>query len=236
MRQGCREPLTGDQVAPDALVRGDSWREGLAYNGISSRMRAVMRCMETAIEEQALESPRIYAAEALTAFGMRLRGVYPRFVGSEYTTDHHQQAWLYPIPCEDLLNLSMPDGIFDLISTNEVLEHVPSIDRALSEMGRVLRPGGWHYGTVPFRFFADESERRAALSPTGEIIHLMEPEYHGDPMNQGGVLVFELPGWDLIPRAIDAGFSDAFMRLIVSTDNGILAEHVGGALVFCCQR
>lgn len=236
LSHGCREPLTGQQIAPEQLEPGAGWREGLAYAGISSRVRAVMLCMEQQIVAQSLTSPRIYAAEALTAFAMRLRGLYPRFLGSEYTQSDDQRAWLYPIPCEDLQALSMADGMFDLVSSNEVLEHVPSIDEALKELARVLRPGGWHFGTVPFRFFDEKSQRRAMLSDTGELVHLMEPEYHGDPMNSGGVLVFELPAWDLIPRALDAGFSDAFMRLMISSENGVLAEHIGGVLVFCCQK
>lgn len=77
---------------------------------------------------------------------------------------------------------------------------------------------------------------RAALIAHGGLIHHMEPQYHGDPMNEGGVLVFELPGWDLITRARAAGFRDAFMRFTISTEHGVLSEHIGGVLVFCCQK
>ena len=77
---------------------------------------------------------------------------------------------------------------------------------------------------------------RAALIAQGGLIHHMEPQYHGDPMNEGGVLVFELPGWDLITRARDAGFRDAFIRFMISTEHGVLSEHIGGVLVFCCQK
>ena len=186
--------------------------------------------------EQALATPRIYAAEGLTAFALRLRGLYPRFLGSEFTTSPERREWMYPIPCEDLQSLSLPTASFDLVSTNEVLEHVPSIDRALAEIARVLRPGGWHFGTVPFFYFEDIGKVRAVLDERGRIIHLEEPEYHGDPMNEGGVLVFEMPGWDLIERARAAGFRDAFMRLMISKEHGVLSEHIGGVLIFCCQK
>ncbi len=233
---GCREPLTGRQIRPDELNHGSSWREGLAFNGLSSRVRGVMRCMEEVIERQGLQSPRIYAAEGLTAFALRMRGLYPRFLGSEYSADPEQRQWMYPIPCEDLQQLSLPDDSFDLISTNEVLEHVPSIDKALSEMCRVLKPGGWHFGTVPFLYFEEVGQVRASIDEAGQLIHHMEPQFHGDPMNEAGVLVFELPGWDLIPRARAAGFSDASMRFLISTECGVLSEHIGGVLVFCCQK
>jgi SAM-dependent methyltransferase len=233
---GCREPLTGRRIWPDELSAGTDWREGLASAGISSRVRAVMRCIEMFNDEQGLHSPRIYAAEGLTHFALRLRGLYPRFVGSEYTTDPQRKTWMYPIPCEDLQQLSMPSNSFDIVSTNEVLEHVPSIDRALGEIFRVLRPGGWHFGTVPFFFFNETGQRRAMLDQSGKLLHLMEPEFHGDPMNDGGALVFEIPGWDIVDRARNAGFSDAFMRFMISTSHGILSEHIGGILVFCCKK
>ncbi|MEY4850443.1 MAG: hypothetical protein RLZZ331_1447 [Pseudomonadota bacterium] len=233
---GCREPLTDRRILPFELEPGSGWREGLASGGLSSRVRGVMRCMEKVIVDQALTSPRIYAAEGLTAFALTMRGLYPRFLGSEFTTSPERMQWMYPIPCEDLQALSMPDDSFDLVSTNEVLEHVPDIDKALKEMHRVLKSGGWHFGTVPFLFFEETGQVRATLDAQGGLIHHMEPQYHGDPMNEGGVLVFELPGWDLITRARAAGFRDAFMRCMISAEHGVLSEHIGGVLIFCCQK
>ena len=233
---GCREPLTGREIAPFEMSNDGGLREGLAFNAISSRVRAVMLCMEDVINRQQLASPRIYAAEGLTAFAMRMRGLYPRFLGSEFTFDQVRKEWMYPIPLEDLQNLSLPDGAFDIVSTNEVLEHVPSIDSALEEIARVLRPGGWHIGTVPFYYFYEKGERRAILDGYGDIVHLLEPQYHGDPMNEGGVLVFEIPAWDIIERAHRAGFKDAFMRFVVSARHGAAAEHIGGIPVLCCEK
>jgi SAM-dependent methyltransferase len=235
LRVGCREPLTGAVIAGSELDAGSSWREGLAYEGVNSRVRGVMQVIASILDEQGCTDPRIYSAEAVTPFALRLRGRYSRFLGSEFTLDPKRREWMYPIPCEDLQGLSMGSDLFDIVSTNEVLEHVPSIDRALREMCRVLRPGGWHVGTVPFLYFEEKSVLRARLDK-GKVIHLLEPEYHGDPMNDGGVLVFELPGWDIIDRAIAAGFSDASMRFVISTSHGILSEHIGGVFVFCCQK
>lgn len=233
---GCREPLTRLAIQPSHPEMSKSWREGLVANGLSSRVRGVMLCIEQAIAQQELVSPRIYAAEAVTAFALKMRGLFPRFIGSEFTTSREMSEWLYPIPREDLQSLSFRENSFDIVSTNEVLEHVPSIDKALAELCRVLRPGGWHFGTVPFLYLSEKGEVRTGTGPNGELIHFMEPQYHGDPMNDGGVLVFELPAWDLVARARAAGFSDAFMRFIVSSEQGILSEHIGGVLVFCCQK
>ena len=78
LKAGCREPLTGWEIAPFQISKEGGLREGLAFDAISSRVRAVMLCIEDVIDRQQLASPRIYAAEGLTAFAMRMRGLYPR--------------------------------------------------------------------------------------------------------------------------------------------------------------
>lgn len=236
LSRGFKEPLTADAIHPDEIGATSSLREGMTFRGISSRQRAVMRDIEIICEENQLHSPRIFAAEAVTPFARRLAGLFPRFLGSEYTTDPEKLDWLYPIPREDLCGLSLKSDMFDVIVTNEVLEHVPSIDAALAEIYRVLRPGGWHVGTLPFYYLSEKSERRAILR-NGEVVHLLEPEYHGDPMNnKGGALVFEIPGWDILERAKAAGFSRAFMRHRISATYGVVCENIGGVFTFCCQK
>ena len=48
--------------------------------------------------------------------------------------------------------LPFPDESFDFVNMNEVIEHVDDPDQALSELHRVLRPGGEAYVSVPHRF------------------------------------------------------------------------------------
>lgn len=233
---GADEPITGFVANTGDLIDLDgNWREGLVYRGINSRTRAVMLQIAEAIDVSDIYSHRIFAAEGLTAFALRMRGMFPRFVGSEYTEEKDKRDWLFPIPFEDLLNLSFPDNTFDLVSTNEVLEHVPSIDLAMTEIHRVLKPGAWHIGTCPFDFMKEESTVRARLS-NGQIEHLMEPEYHGNPMSENGSLVFEIPGWNLLERLRSIGFSQAFMRFIVSERHGCLSNDISGIFVLCCQK
>lgn len=47
--------------------------------------------------------------------------------------------------------IPFPDGTFDLVMSNQVLEHVADIDIVLSEMARVLRPGGTCLALFPHR-------------------------------------------------------------------------------------
>ena len=49
----------------------------------------------------------------------------------------------------DALNLPFPDGEFDRVVAAEVLEHIPDDEAAITELVRVLRPGGTIAVTVP---------------------------------------------------------------------------------------
>jgi SAM-dependent methyltransferase len=49
----------------------------------------------------------------------------------------------------DVTDLSFPDASFDVVICNHVLEHVLDDRRAMSELYRVLRPGGWGVAMVP---------------------------------------------------------------------------------------
>lgn len=50
--------------------------------------------------------------------------------------------------CQDLHATTFDDGRFDLVMTEDVLEHVTDYLRALKEIRRVLKPGGCHVFTV----------------------------------------------------------------------------------------
>ena len=45
----------------------------------------------------------------------------------------------------DAMNLPVPDGLFDGVFASNMLEHTPEPHRVITEIARVLRPGGWAY-------------------------------------------------------------------------------------------
>jgi SAM-dependent methyltransferase len=49
----------------------------------------------------------------------------------------------------DARQLPFPDASFDRVIASEILEHVPDDARAMAELARVLRPGGWLAVTIP---------------------------------------------------------------------------------------
>lgn len=42
-----------------------------------------------------------------------------------------------------------PDAIFDYVVSNSVLEHIPDLEPVIAEIGRLLKPGGRFFFTVP---------------------------------------------------------------------------------------
>ncbi len=50
----------------------------------------------------------------------------------------------------DIQQIEFGDGYFDAIICNHVLEHVPDDMKAMKELFRVLKPGGWTILQVPF--------------------------------------------------------------------------------------
>lgn len=54
-------------------------------------------------------------------------------------------------------SLVFPDETFDVVTTIEVLEHVGDLDRTISEIHRVLKPGGRLLITSPNRYFPFET-------------------------------------------------------------------------------
>lgn len=49
----------------------------------------------------------------------------------------------------DLTDIHMPDETFDVVVASHVLEHIPDDRKAMREVFRVLKPGGWAVMQVP---------------------------------------------------------------------------------------
>ena len=141
--------------------------------------------------------------------GLRLLETSPR-LGDDYraamgrwfdyhTSDFDERAHRGAIKL-DLQQIELPDASFDVVCTAHVLEHVPDTDRALSELRRIVRPGGTMILQVPL------------LQP--KTAPPSVPEFHGDDTP-----VFWRFGHDLTDRLRQHGFDtqllcvDEFLHL-----------------------
>jgi SAM-dependent methyltransferase len=64
----------------------------------------------------------------------------------------------------DILDLPYPDDSFDAILCSHVLEHVEDDSRAMRELHRVLRPGGWAIVLVPLDLERSETYEDPAIT------------------------------------------------------------------------
>lgn len=229
-------PFHQRQVMPSEIIFGDpNYREGLLGGNLSSRLRAVLGELDRGTKGIPVGDVRVYAPEAITAFALLLRGRYVRFIGSEYSANQHTAENLFPIRSENLQALSFPNKVFDVVVVNDVFEHVPDIDCCLAEICRVTRPGGRLITTFPFNIGQVNSIIKARLSTTG-IEYLAEPEYHGNPIDPKGSLVFEIPGWNILARARAAGWAAAEIVYEQSVERGIVGGGFSGVFTMVAVR
>lgn len=160
--------------------------------------------VQNALSAVSLEKD-VYSATCNDALWKAL-GEDPRFEGSEL---HDGLPYGAALPnggsCQNLEALTFPDASFDVVLTEDVLEHVRYPDRAFSEIARVLRPGGVHIFTVPLAFDHRTIER-VEPREDGDDRLLTEPEWHGDNVH-GRALAYRTFGVDIFERLEGFGFT-----------------------------
>ena len=129
---------------------------------------------------------------------------------------------------EDVEQLSFKDETIDLIVSNDVFEHIPHPKTGFKECCRVLKKGGVMLATIPFDIEKNQTIARAEII-NDQLIHHMNPQFHGNPILAEGSLVFTDFGWDLLVLAREIGFSDSMVQIYRSINFGHLG---GGQLIF----
>lgn len=206
-----------------------NWREQLRCPrcDLNNRMRAAVHLFEEQIFAS-FRKPAIYLTEQKTPLFRCLSARYRGLVGSEYFGDAvaFGERTSEGVRNESLTRLTFPDRSFDYVLSFEVLEHVPRFERALSETWRVLRPGGVFLFSAPFRPDHQDNLVRAVVDESGEVRHLLPPEYHGDPLQSAGCLAFYQFGWELFDQVRAAGFQEANAYSFWSRDFGYLGDNL----------
>lgn len=112
----------------------------------------------------------------------------------------------------DLCALPFADHSFDVILCNHVLEHIPDDQKALSEMYRVLKPGGWGVFQVPQDLsrevtFSDDTitdaKQRAAIFGQYDHVRIYGRDYPQRLAEAGFEVQMVDFTADLTPEAID---------------------------------
>ncbi len=239
--RGYVEPLSGIARYPhEILIRDNDLHESISSHELNSRKRALL--VQFVLELQVRNwltrrNIRILGAEALSRVAMILRGKYPFYWGTEYLPDEAALLQYFPIPHMNLQQINYPAESFDVFTSHDAFEHIPDLDRALKEIHRILKPGGVMVCSFPFDPGRLTTIVKASLSETGTVIHNGEPEYHGNPVAAAeGSLVFQLPGWDLIPKLRLIGFEDAYFSMIASSHFGIVSSPQLGVFILTASK
>ena len=135
---------------------------------------------------------------------------------------------------EDAMNMSFKDDSFDILVSNDVYEHVPDIEKSISEALRVLKPGGKLLFSIPFLKDEYKTEQRSVLRDDGSVERVLPEIYHGNPLDEKGSLVFYHFGWDILELCKKVGFKDAYSIGYYSLFYGYLGD--GLQLVFVAEK
>lgn len=214
---------------------GLMWRETLRCPGCmqSARQRFGAHLLHASMLPDALPP---YFTEQLSYCFVAARAKWPDMIGSEFAPSKSQQiaqslklnylcnSVSMRLRHEDLTRLTLADASVGGILCMDVLEHIPDTPAVLREARRVLAVGAPFVITVPFLNGSQQTSVRAVMEDGGSVRHLLEPEYHGDPLNSEGVLCFYHFGWDLLDSLREAGFARAEIVFAWDPHYGYLTE------------
>ena len=151
---------------------------------------------------------------------------------------------------ENLEKQTFANASFDVVVTQDVFEHVLDPAAAFREVARTLKPGGVHVFTIPWYYW--KPTRVRAIKGNGVVRHLMEPDYHANPIDPNGSLVVTEWGYDFCDfiykhsgltttvvrvldryRGIEAKFIEVFMSRKGERETDIFAKPPGARTRNC---
>jgi SAM-dependent methyltransferase len=128
------------------------------------------------------------------------------------------------IRCENIEIQTFPSNSFDLVVTQDVMEHVFNPKAAYEEIYRTLKPGGYYIHTTPIYKELLKTIQKASITLDGVVSHLSEPEYHGNPISGDGSLVTFHYGYDIAELICGWTSFDVEIRRFSDRTHGIVAE------------
>ncbi|HUW28387.1 MAG TPA: methyltransferase domain-containing protein [Sulfuriferula sp.] len=170
------------------------------------------------------------SAYELSSYGCTLawlKANWPTVVDSEFFPEEKPGSVIDGVLNQDVQQLTFDNESFDLVTSNQVFEHVPDDIRGYAECFRVLRKGGALIFSVPL-YDTDCTERIAFLD-NGNIVFTGIPEYHDSRLaGAKSVPVFwRHSSRDIAGRVKTAGFRKVELMDVFLAD----AQHIPSKVV-----
>ena len=137
--------------------------------------------LEQLMNEPSFSELKILEVNEIGSFGSfhAILKKHPSVITTRYVPGGAFGSTLDGSSIQDFEALTFEDDSFDLIIHSEVLEHIPRLEKAKSEMYRTLKPGGDCMFTIPVNLNIPNTFTRAEFSPEGMRINLHDPLFHG---------------------------------------------------------
>ncbi len=131
---------------------------------------------------------------------------------SEYFPDHPRGTMVEGVLNQDVQKLTFPDASFDVLTSNQVFEHVADDIAGFKESNRVLRSGGAMIFSVPL--YDTPSTLHTAELRNGEVVFFGEAEYHDSRIGgaKSAPVFWRHSLRDICSRVMQAGFRNAELK------------------------
>lgn len=127
----------------------------------------------------------------------------------------------------DITNIQFDDHTFDVVICNHVLEHVPDDRKAMREIFRVLKPGGWAILQVPIKRNQMTFEDSSITSPEDRLRYFGQADH------------VRYYGKDYVDRLAEAGFKvkeDEYLTTIPQEIRDKYRLPTRGYIYFCIKE
>jgi SAM-dependent methyltransferase len=143
--------------------------------GMSRRVRMLAWTVKQLFPD--LKSKAVLHFNQINHFHQVLQGV-AKLVETIYRPELKGGEQVNGLVNQDMTRLEFADSSFDLAVHSDTLEHIADHERALSEVRRVLKPGGVQVYTIPL-LHKRITRQRIGLDTNGRRMNLLPPSGHG---------------------------------------------------------
>ena len=193
-----------------------------SYCGSIPRERALMYCLETFYPSW--RNSVIHESSPVNrGASLKLRNNCTNYIASHFFQMSPLGTIVNGFRNEDLENQTFANEAFDLVITQDVMEHLFDPGKAFMEIARTLRNGGAHIFTVPLVNKEKPSEKWAEMRD-GAVRFLGQPEYHGNPVDPQGSPVAMHWGYDICDYILKHSGLYTTIVFIDNIELGIRAE------------